>query len=92
MDSSDGNRFQESKDALDNILSDKNLQDVPLILVVSKQDVYGACNAEEVAKVFEVESSLLSNRLVGVVGIQITENRQDKELQRAKEMILGLCN
>ena len=91
VDAADSSRFQESKEALGKALEDGNLKDVPLVLIVSKQDTPDAKSAEEVAKVFEVESNLSPSRLVGVVGTQITENRQDKGLSHAKEMIMGLC-
>ena len=91
VDAADSSRFQESKEALGRALKDGNLKDVPLVLIVSKQDTPDAKSAEEVAKVFEVESNLSPSRLVGVVGTQITENRQDEGLSHAKEMIMGLC-
>ena len=93
VDGSDPNRLQESKEALDKVLADSKLKDVPLVLIVSKQDLPGASSAKEVAEVFKVESSFLPNRLVEVVGIQISDkDGQDEGLLHAKEMILALCN
>lgn len=92
VDASDASKLEESKGALEQILEDGNLKDVPLILIASKQDAPNAKSPEEVVEVFDVEAGLIATRLVGVVGTEITTDGQEGEgLTHAKEMIIGLC-
>lgn len=50
MDNSDANRFDEARIALENVLSDPMLENVPLLIFANKQDITKRIPSEIVEK------------------------------------------
>ena len=90
IDSSDTEQFDQSKNALLEVLSDVKLKGVPLVLLVCKQDLKGAQPSGEVASFFGVKK-LSSDRQTGVTAVQILANGDVSGLQEAKKLILNFC-
>ena len=90
VDSCATERFQDSKNALLKVLSDKRLDGVSLVLLACKQDLPNATSATEIASFFELER-LSSHRQTEAAGFQVLANGQVKGLQKAKQLILNFC-
>ena len=90
IDSSASERFDESKNALLQVLSEETLKEVPLLLLASKQDAEGAKPSEDIASFFGLQE-LCSTRNVQVAAIEILGNGEARGVQEAKELILTFC-
>lgn len=62
IDSCDKNRLQESSEALDKIIYNKHLQDLPLLFVLNKQDLKEAIDTREILEIFQPSLSKLGAR------------------------------
>lgn len=90
IDSSASERFDESKNALLQILSEDTLKEVPLLLLACKQDAEGAKPTEDIASRFGLQE-LCSTRKVRIGAIEILGNGEARGVQEAKELILNFC-
>ena len=91
VDSCDTHHFTEAKDKLNELLKDPCLQNVPLIILASKQDKTGARSVSALLNILDVDS-LLDARSVECFGIQIS--RLGPELQGieiVQNSILKFC-
>uniref|UniRef100_A0A1I8G325 ADP-ribosylation factor-like protein 6 n=1 Tax=Macrostomum lignano TaxID=282301 RepID=A0A1I8G325_9PLAT len=62
IDSSDRERMEESKQALEKVVSSDALAGVPLLLLANKQDLEGCLTAEEVKEIFSTVSPSVGQR------------------------------
>ena len=90
IDSSASERFDESKNALLQLLSEDTLKEVPLLLLACKQDAEGAKPTEDIASRFGLQE-LCSTRKVRIGAIEILGNGEARGVQEAKELILNFC-
>jgi ADP-ribosylation factor-like protein 13B len=58
VDASDPGRFQESSDALNEMLSHKMMRNKPFIVVANKQDKRGAVSASKIRKRFKLDKKI----------------------------------
>ena len=91
VDSCDAEHFMEAKEKLNELLEDPCLQNVPLIILASKQDKTGARSVTVVWNILDGDE-LLNGRCVECFGIQIS--RLGPELQGieiVQNSILKFC-
>lgn len=62
IDSSDTDRFDESKEAFDKMVINKSLETVPLLTLANKQDLEGSMRVENVQKIFISNAQRLGER------------------------------
>lgn len=62
IDSTDKERLRDSKDAFDQMVEDRSLQGVPLLVLANKQDVEGALTIPEIKAVFNESAPKLGVR------------------------------
>jgi len=71
VDASEPKGFQNANTELQQLLQQKSLEGVPLLMLFNKQDLQKALKPEECAKQFQLDE--LRNRQVGVVGCSCKE-------------------
>jgi ADP-ribosylation factor-like protein 2 len=62
IDSSDRRRLQDCKDELFNLLQQEKLAGATLLIFANKQDLAGALNVQEIARMLDLQSPLFSKR------------------------------
>ncbi|XP_019482448.1 PREDICTED: ADP-ribosylation factor-like protein 14 isoform X1 [Hipposideros armiger] len=61
VDSTDKRRLEDSRREFEHILKNEHMKNVPVVLLVNKQDVPGALTAEDITRIFKVKK-LCCNR------------------------------
>ena len=91
VDSCDAEHFTEAKENLDELLKDPCLQNVPLIILGSKQDKTGARSVSVLQKTLDVDK-LLDTRCVECFGIQISPLGPELQgIEIVQSSILKFC-
>lgn len=91
VDSCDAEHFTEAKEKLNELLKDPCLQNVPLLILASKQDKTGARSISVLQKIMDVDS-LLDTRCVECFGIQISPLGPELQgIEIVQNSILKFC-
>ncbi len=91
VDSCDADKFTQAKEKLNELLQDPCLQNVPLIILASKQDKTGARSVNVLQKVLDVDK-LLDTRCVECFGIQISPlGPEIQGIEVVQNSILKFC-
>ena len=91
VDSCDAERFMEAKQKLNELLEDSCLQNVPLIILASKQDKTGAHSINVIWNMLDGDN-LLNSRCVECFGIQISPLGPELQgIEIVQNSILKFC-
>jgi GTPase SAR1 family protein len=96
VDSADIDRLDESSKTLWALLEDKQLNDVPILIVFNKQDVEGAKRPEELAEQFRL-SEIVETRTVRLASCQVPPEEDETGspevlgVAQIKQLIISLC-
>ncbi|CAB3979817.1 ADP-ribosylation factor 3 [Paramuricea clavata] len=91
VDSCDAEHFTEAKEKLNELLKDPCLQNVPLLILASKQDKTGARSISVLQKILDVDG-LLDTRCVECFGIQISPLGPELQgIEIVQNSILKFC-
>ena len=89
IDSSDREKFDESKDTLEKILSHPMMAGKPYVIIANKQDIDGCATKDEIRKIFEVPENV---KIYDSVAIEVKDNHCHPGVLKSLESLIEVIS